>query len=79
MTKAEICSKVRPAVFILPQTSHEMTDKCKSGRAYWRMFDILISTFKYNLYYNMCHLIGNSGGGIGKRIEKEKRTTVERI
>ena len=39
MTKAEICSKVRPAVSILPLTKHKMTDKCKSGRA-------------YNWYYN---------------------------
>ena len=34
MTKAEICSKVRTAVSILPQTSHKMTDNSKSGRAY---------------------------------------------
>ena len=33
MAKAEICSKVRPAVSILPLTTHKMTDLCKSGRA----------------------------------------------
>jgi hypothetical protein len=35
MTKADICSNLRPAVSILPLTKHEMTDKHESGgRAY---------------------------------------------
>lgn len=41
MTKADICSNLRPAASILPLTTkHKMTDKHESGRAYYNNYFI---------------------------------------